>query len=121
VNVLVVEDVPDVALTFAGLIRAYGHRAHVAYDGETALRVAREFKPHTVFIDIGLPGMDGYQLAERLREMEGLDRAYLVSVSGQECDAERFQQAGLNLHLKKPVMMASLIGLLSGDAVDAAR
>ena len=50
---------PVVALTFAALIRAYGHRTQVAYDGQAALLVAREFKPQTVFVDIGLPGMNG--------------------------------------------------------------
>ncbi len=71
-NVLVVEDVPDVALTFAALIRAYGHRTQVAYSGESAVRMAREFKPRTIFIDIGLPDIDGYELARRLRTIEGL-------------------------------------------------
>ncbi len=66
-NVLVVEDIPDVALTFAALIRAYGHRTQVAYDGSSALQMVREFKPHTVFIDIHLPGMNGYELATHLR------------------------------------------------------
>ena len=113
-NVLVVEDIPDVALTFAALIRAYGHRTQVAYSGESALGIAREFRPQTTFIDIGLPGMDGYELAARLRSVEGLENSVLVTVSGQDPDSERLQRAGINLHLKKPVTMDALIGIL-GD------
>lgn len=112
-NVLVVEDIPDVALTFAALIRAYGHRTQVAFSGEAALNIAREFRPQTTFIDIGLPGMDGYELATKLRSVEGLENSYLVTVSGQEPDSERLQRAGINLHLKKPVTMNALIDILN--------
>lgn len=115
-NVLVVEDVPDVALTFAGLLRAYGNRTQVAYNGETALRIAGEWKPQMVFIDIGLPDIDGYQLAERLRQIQGLENACLVSVSGKDSDPDRAQEVGLNLHLKKPVSIDALLSLFSGEA-----
>jgi CheY-like chemotaxis protein len=121
-NVLVVEDVPDVAVTFAGLIRAYGHRTQVAFSAEHALQMAREFRPQTVFIDIGLPAMDGYELARRLREIEGLEGSFLVSVSGSASDPERFQKAGLNHHLTKPVALDALIGILGEKAkLDFAR
>jgi CheY-like chemotaxis protein len=117
VNVLVVEDVPDVAVTFAALIRAYGHRTQVAYDGDSASRMAREFRPHTVFIDIGLPDMDGYDLARRLRGIEGLENSRLVSISGKDIDPGRFEESGLNVHLKKPVTMDALLSVLNSEAV----
>jgi CheY-like chemotaxis protein len=121
-NVLVVEDVPDVALTFAGLIRAYGHRTQVAYNGEQALQIAREFRPHTVFIDIGLPTMDGYELARRLRRVCGLEKSLLVSVSGRANDPQKSQEVGLDQHLTKPVSLDALIGILGESAkLDFAR
>jgi len=112
-NVMVVEDIPDVALTFAALIRAYGHRTQVAYDGESALLMAREFRPKTVFIDIGLPGMNGYELGPRLRSVPGLEDAYFVSVSGQEVDEQLWQHAGLDRHLQKPITIEALIDILA--------
>ena len=111
-NVLVVEDVPDVAVTFAALIRAYGHRTQIAYNAGEALRIAREFKPQTVFVDIGLPGMDGYELARRLRSIEGLDNMRLISISGKDIDPERWAQSGLSMHLTKPVKIDSLMEIL---------
>ncbi len=112
-NVLVVEDVPDVALTFAALIRACGHRTQVAYDGTSALRMVREFKPQTVFIDIGLPGMDGYELASRLRAVPELKGSLLVSVSGNEVDEHKWRESTLDRHLQKPLTVDSLLGILA--------
>lgn len=111
-NVLVVEDIPDVALTFAALIRAYGHRTQVAYDGPSALRMVREFKPHTVFIDIHLPGMTGYELAPRLRKIPGLEDSLLVSVSGNQIDEEQWKASTIDKHLQKPLTIDSLMGIL---------
>ena len=112
-NVLVVEDVPDVALMFAALIRACGHRTQVAYDGSSALRMVREFKPQTVFIDIGLPGMDGYELATQLRAVPELKDSLLVSVSGNEVDESRWKESTLDRHLQKPLTVDSLLGILA--------
>lgn len=113
VRILVVEDVPDVAATFAALLRAYGNRTQVAGDGANALRIAREFKPEIVFIDIGLPGMDGYELAAQLREMNGIGRPLLVSLSGREINDERFKEVGLDRALTKPVTVGSLMEILA--------
>lgn len=112
-RILVVEDVPDVAATFAALLRAYGHRTQVAGDGANALRIAREFKPEIVFIDIGLPGMDGYELAAQLRAIDDLGRPLLISVSGREIDDERFKEVGLDRALTKPVTVGSLMEILA--------
>ncbi len=111
-NVLVVEDIPDVALTFAALIRAYGHRTQVAYDGSSALQMVREFKPHTVFIDIHLPGMSGYDLAKHLRKVSGLADALFVSVSGNQIDEEQWKASTIDKHLQKPLTIDSLMGIL---------
>jgi len=113
VNILVVEDVPDVAATFAALLRAYGHRTQVALDGSSALAMVREFKPHTVFIDVCLPGMDGYELARRLRGVPGLADALLVSVSGNDLDDDKWREATLDKHLQKPVTVDALVEILN--------
>ena len=112
-RVMVVEDVPDVALTFAGLIRACGHRAQVAHDGESALKMAREFQPQMVFLDIRLPDMSGYEVAERMRTIEGLGTSRLISVSGYGEDQSRAKDAGFDMHLPKPVSMDSLLAILN--------
>jgi len=112
-RVLVVEDVPDVALVFSGLIRACGHRTQTAYNAHDALRIAREFKPETVFVDIGLPEMDGYELAAELRALEGMDDVRLISVSGREIDTARAREVGLEQHLVKPVRMETLLPILT--------
>ena len=115
VNVLVVEDIPDVALTFAALIRAYGHRTQVAYDGHSALRMAREFRPQTVFIDIHLPDMLGYDLAPQLRELPGMAESTFISVSGNALDEERWRAAMIDRHLQKPLTLDSLLGILERE------
>jgi CheY-like chemotaxis protein len=111
-RILVVEDVPDVALTFSALIRACGHRTQVAPNGNAALRMAQEFHPELVFVDIGLPGMDGYQVAHRLHELGEHPR--IVSVSGQDVDAERQREAGIEKHLSKPVSIDALLSVIGG-------
>ena len=112
-RVLVVEDVPDVALVFAGLIRACGHKAQTALNAKDAIRIAKEFRPQTVFVDIGLPDGDGYELAAELRTIGGDEEMRLISVSGREIDPVRAHQVGLHEHLMKPVRMASLLPFLT--------
>lgn len=111
-RVLVVEDIPDVALVFAALIRACGHKAQTALNGRDAIRIAREFRPNTVFVDIGLPDIDGYELAAELRAAAG-DDVRLISVSGKEIDPDRAREVGLTEHLMKPVRMDSLLPILT--------
>lgn len=117
-NVLVVEDVPDVASTFAALLRAYGHRTQVAYDGRSALLMVREFKPHTVFVDIGLPDMDGYELATKLRAVSRLEYALFVSVSGLDIDHEKWREATFNVHLQKPLTIDAVLDLLNAPQLN---
>lgn len=108
-RVLVVEDHADVATTFAVLLETLGHEAVVARDGHAALDAAAQFSPEVAFIDIGLPGMDGYELARRLRRRGG-PVPYLVALTGygQARDRERAAMAGFDRHLVKPVDLATL-------------
>jgi CheY-like chemotaxis protein len=103
-RVLVVEDSIDSAETLGELIRRWGHEVRLAHDGASALRVAREFKPQVILLDIGLPDMDGYAVAHRLRG-EDLGGNILVALTGygEARDRARAQQAGFDRHLTKPV------------------
>lgn len=87
-----------------------GYEVRTAPDGPTALRIAAEFKPQIALLDIGLPVMDGYELARRLRATKGLDTLRLVAVTGygQRKDAERSQAAGFEAHLVKPIALGQL-------------
>lgn len=104
-RVLVVDDNTDAAEMLAALLGAGGHDVRTAFSGPAALEIAEAFHPHVVFLDIGMPGMSGYQLAQRLRAVPALGGTMLVAVSGwgQEEDRRRSKQAGLDHHLTKPV------------------
>jgi PAS domain S-box-containing protein len=104
-RVLVVDDNDDSAQTMAMMLQLEGHRAKVAHDGRAALDVAREFKPHVVLLDIGLPEMDGFDVARRMRETPDLADTMLVAMTGygQEEDRRRTSQAGFAHHLVKPI------------------
>jgi CheY-like chemotaxis protein len=96
-----------------------GYTARVAHDGPEALKLAAEFDPDLALLDIGLPVMDGYELARRLHDDPGLRRVPLVAVTGygQPADRQRSEDAGFDAHLVKPVdldRVASLIRQLLG-------
>jgi CheY-like chemotaxis protein len=114
-RVLVVDDSVDSAETLAELLRLWGHDVCTAHDGAEALAAAREKRPEVVLLDIGLPGMDGYAVAEQLRA-EGLSGRLLVAITGfsESEDRARMKEAGFDRHLVKPVDPASLQGLFSG-------
>ena len=103
-RILVVDDNADAAETLAEALSYLGHEAKVAHDGERALELAAGFEPGVALLDIGLPGMDGYELAERLRTLCG-PRLILVAVTGygQEADLARSRRIGFAHHLIKPV------------------
>jgi signal transduction histidine kinase/DNA-binding response OmpR family regulator len=104
-RVLVVDDNADAAGTLAMLLRLGGHEVRVAHDGNAALEAARPFAPEVVLLDIGLPGLDGYEVARRMRSRPETAGALLVAVSGygQEEDRRRSREAGFDHHLIKPV------------------
>jgi CheY-like chemotaxis protein len=103
--VLIVDDVPDAVESLALLVRLWGHRPLVACDGPEALRVARAERPDVVLLDLGLPGMDGCELARRLRAEPGSAGALRVAVTGYSDPGRRrlAAEAGVDLYLVKPV------------------
>ncbi len=114
-RVLVVDDNTDAAESIAMLLRLWGHRVRVAYTGPEALRAAEEYQPDVAFLDIGLPGMDGYEVARRLRQQPTFQRTVLAAVTGygQEDDRRRSAEAGFNHHLTKPVAPEALQKILA--------
>jgi signal transduction histidine kinase/ActR/RegA family two-component response regulator len=121
-RILLVDDSKDAADSMAILLRLAGHEVKVAYDGQTALALARLQSPEVVICDISMPGMSGLELARYLRQDVGLEGSLLVALSGyaQEQDRHRSQEAGFNAHLCKPVRLESLNELFSSkDFVSA--
>jgi PAS domain S-box-containing protein len=111
-RILIVDDNHDAATTLAFLLKASGHKTEIAFEGTQALDKATAFEPTVALLDIGLPGMDGYQLAACLKEAyPGL---CLVALSGygQADDRARAKEAGFNAHFIKPVMIDDLLGAL---------
>ncbi len=114
-RVLVVDDNEDAAETLAHTLEVMGHRVQVAFDGKTALDVAATFHPEVALLDIGLPVMDGYELASRLKRMPGGADVRLIAVTGygQGRDRAAALQAGFSEHVVKPVDISKLCHLIA--------
>jgi CheY-like chemotaxis protein len=113
-RVLVVDDHEDSTESLGLLLRLMGHDVRLAADGPAALRAAEEFSPEIVILDIGLPGMDGYEVAARLRERPQFSATRLIALTGygQEEDRQRSREVGFEAHLIKPIEMESLHQLI---------
>ena len=112
---LVVDDNEDGANSLAMLIEMSGHEIRIAHDGPEALDAARQFKPEVVFLDIGLPTMDGYEVARRMREQPSLAGAILVALTGwgSEDHKRQSKEAGFDFHLTKPVEVTAIEEILA--------
>ncbi len=117
-RILVVDDNVDAATTVARRLQLLGHTVWQAHDGPTALDLAREHRPEVVLLDIGLPGLDGYEVARRLRDDATFANTMLIAVTGygQSEDRRRSSDAGFNHHLVKPVDLDVLARLVSHAA-----
>lgn len=109
-RILIVDDYAPAADSLSELLQAQGFETRVARDGADALAAAIDFKPGLALIDIGLPQMDGYELARRLRATAGLENLRLVALTGfgQASDLARAKEAGFDAHLLKPVSLERL-------------
>jgi PAS domain S-box-containing protein len=117
-RVLVVDDNVDAAQSLAKLLEMTGHETLLAYDGTSALQAAIDYRPEVVLLDIGLPGLDGYEVAERIRQQDGLKGVVLVALTGygQDSDRQRSQEAGFDHHLVKPCDFDEIEKILDGVA-----
>jgi CheY-like chemotaxis protein len=115
-RILVVDDNHDSALSLAMLLSIMGHETRTAHDGESAVATAESFLPEVVLLDIGLPKLNGYEVAQRIREQPWGASMFLIAVTGwgQDEDRQRSSEVGLNVHMVKPVEPAALEQLLAG-------
>ncbi|MCE9528037.1 MAG: response regulator [Planctomycetales bacterium] len=122
-EILVVDDNRDAADTLALLIKCAGHQVRVAYDGPSALLTAQTQKPDVVLLDIGLPKIDGYNVASRLREQPETKDATIIAVTGYGTDGDkaRARGAGFDFHVLKPASVKDLLALISGTSPKSAR
>jgi CheY-like chemotaxis protein len=113
-RVLLVEDNLDAVRALAELIKDIGHRVEYAINGYAAVEIARRFKPHFVLLDLGLPGMDGYEVCTRLKKEPELTHARIVALTAYGRDEHRAKAraAGCELHLLKPVSPQTLFDIL---------
>jgi len=121
-QILVVDDNADAAESLATLLNLEGHDVRVAFDGAPAVQMASTERPDIIFLDIGMPGMDGYQVARRLRQQPDLRNLFLVALTGwgQEEDKRRSREAGFDAHLVKPAepsMLQELLGTLANGSL----
>ena len=115
-RVLVVDDNVDAAETLASFLELEGNATLVAADGPHALAAAASFRPEVVFLDIGMPRMNGYEVAQALRQIPGLESVVIVALTGwgTQADRNRSREAGFDLHLTKPADLAVIDQLLAG-------
>jgi CheY-like chemotaxis protein len=114
-RVLVVDDNVDAAQSLGLLLEESGHDVQTAYDGPSALEVALDYRPNVMLLDIGLPGIDGFEVAKRLRQQPDLRCVVLVAMTGygQVTDKQRSQEAGFNHHLVKPADFGKVLQILA--------
>jgi two-component system, chemotaxis family, CheB/CheR fusion protein len=114
-RVLVVDDEQDAALTLAELLRSFGHRTEVAFDGRTAVELADSFAPEVVLLDIGLPDIDGYEVARQIRA-QARRSLRLIAVTGYQRNDARLREAGFDDHVIKPRCLERISALLGGSS-----
>jgi PAS domain S-box-containing protein len=114
-RILVVDDNRDAAISLATWLELIGNETQIAYDGLAAVEAAAAFKPHVILLDIGLPKINGYDVARRVREQPGGEKMVLVALTGwgQDEDRKKSREAGFNDHMLKPVDHAALTRLLA--------
>jgi CheY-like chemotaxis protein len=119
-RILVVDDNVDSANSLAQLLRLDGNEVRTAYDGLRAVDEAAAFRPDVVFLDIGLPRLNGYDTARRIRQQPGGAGVLLIALTGwgQDEDRRRSREAGFDHHLVKPVEPAELKNLLNGTLAE---
>jgi CheY-like chemotaxis protein len=121
-RVLIVDDFADITSTLAELVALLGHRVCVANRGEDALDLAREFRPDLVLLDLCMPGIDGFEVARRLRAAPEGQLMELIAISGWGHTAarERAIAAGFDRHFLKPITLAHLHALLAAPKLQRA-
>jgi signal transduction histidine kinase/CheY-like chemotaxis protein len=117
--VLVVDDNVDLSRALTTLLRRFGYDARGVHDGQSAIEAARALRPDAVVLDLGLPGLDGYEVARRLRREEGFHETKIIAITGygQKDGVAYSLEGGFNHHLIKPIQIESLVALLEKPAL----
>ena len=115
VRVLIIDDIKDIADSLKLMLDLLGYETQVAYTGDDGLRVAKEWCPEVVLCDLGLPGVNGYDLAKALRHCPDTAHARLIAISGYACGESRRRatESGFDAHFAKPVDPAALLKVMS--------
>tara|TARA_R110001606_G_scaffold263789_1_gene412420 strand:- start:106 stop:1005 length:900 start_codon:yes stop_codon:yes gene_type:complete len=119
-RILVIEDNVDAAESLAMLLEMKGHTTRKAYNGKSGIKIAEEFNPEVILLDIGLPDIDGYQVAEQIRQQAWGKKIFLIAVTGwgQDKDKEFAKYSGFNQHMTKPIDFQKLNSLLQQIPTD---
>jgi CheY-like chemotaxis protein len=117
-RILVVDDNADAAAALASLLKTHGHEVLAVNEGNKALSAAEGFRPQIVMLDVGMPGMNGLELARRLRQRNGSPRPFIVAVTGwaKPEDEALSREAGFDLHLVKPVEEPELLKVIEAHS-----
>ena len=115
-RILLVDDNLDAVSLLAKLLSRHDCEVRFTCAPQDALEIAAEFHPEAICLDIGMPVIDGYTLAQSLRQIDGLEQCRIIAVSGHPPDRERLDKAGIEMHLLKPVAASVLVDALSGAA-----
>ena len=118
-RVLLVDDNVDSVSILSMLVQESGHEVRTAYDGASALEAALDYLPHVVLLDIGLPGLNGFEVAQRIRQQPALQHVVLIALTGygQESDRQQSQEAGFDHHLVKPADFGKVLQILTTVSV----
>jgi two-component system CheB/CheR fusion protein len=116
----VVDDEEDVSDALAALLESRGHRALAVHDGLSGLAAVQSFRPDVALVDIGMPGMDGYQVARQIREQHDHEQILLIAMTGYQKDQDRLDAAGFDRHLLKPPDLEKLARWLAQAKVACA-
>jgi CheY-like chemotaxis protein len=114
-RILIVDDCPDTAESLALLLEIHGHEARCAFGGAAGLALAAAFRPEVIFLDLAMPGLDGWAVARRLRQEPALAGVLVVAVSGygRPDDVAKAAAAGCDWHLLKPAAAADVLAILA--------
>ena len=117
-RIAVVDDNPSVAVSLAAFLKFLGHEVDVAHDGATAIDLARRSRPDFLFLDIGLPGLDGFEVAAALRRDPALQAMRIIAVTGRasEDDRQRSKEVGIDYYIVKPMGLEYIVSLVGNAA-----
>ena len=117
-RIVVVDDNPSVAVSLAAFLKFLGHDVYVAHDGVSAIDLARRSRPDFLFLDIGLPGLDGFEVAGTLRRDPSMQALRIIAVTGRasEEDRQRSKEVGIDYYIVKPMGLEYIVSLVGNAA-----